>query len=190
MSHPTPSVFRSPLVTLRPWRSGDGPAMTEAVESSYYHLASWMPWATPSLPVEESEARIKSFRASWEAGEDFVIAVFDPSGERALGGTGFHLRHGPASVGIAEIGLWIRADSAGKGLGQHVLRSLVTWAWEEWPWERLVWRCDSRNVASRRVAERCGFLLEGVARSDAVSLDGKGRRDSCWYARLRSDPRG
>ena len=51
--------------------------------------------------------------------------------------------------------------------------------------ERLEIRCDSRNDRSGRVAERCGFQLEGVLRRDSRDAGG-GLRDTRVYARLRA----
>jgi len=82
--------------------------------------------------------------------------------------------------------MWIRADAAGKGLGTAVLRALLTWGFTEWPWERLAWRCDGRNLASRRTAEKAGLTHEGVLRQHLLLADGS-RRDTYLYAMLKAD---
>lgn len=47
---------------------------------------------------------------------------------------------------------------------------------------RVEWKCNARNDASRRAAERLGFAYEGTFRQHMVV---KGRnRDSAWYAIL------
>lgn len=166
---------------------GDGPAMSEAVSSSYEHLKPWMPWAKPEQTVEESEQLVRQFRGRWLLAEDFVIAIYDPDNKRALGGCGFHLRHGPISRGIAEIGMWIRADVASRGLGTHALESLLAWGFSEWPWERIVWQCDVDNLASSKVAEKAGMHYEGISRSDDFKVNSAERRDTAWYAALRSE---
>jgi ribosomal-protein-alanine N-acetyltransferase len=43
------------------------------------------------------------------------------------------------------------------------------------------------NAASRRIAEKCGFILEGTARG-AFFNDGRSR-DLLLYSLLRDDPR-
>ena len=42
---------------------------------------------------------------------------------------------------------------------------------------------DEQNLASRKVAERCGFELEGIHRNVQRAPDGS-LRNSCIYARL------
>jgi hypothetical protein len=47
-------------------------------------------------------------------------------------------------------------------------------------YRRVEWKCDSRNLASRRAAQRLGFSYEGVFRQHMVV---KGRnRDTTWFA--------
>jgi RimJ/RimL family protein N-acetyltransferase len=77
--------------------------------------------------------------------------------------------------------MFIRAGEAGRGLGTRVLASMLRWGFSEWPWLRLSWRCDDRNHASMRVAEKGGLLFEGLARGQNADV-GDGRRDTACYA--------
>ncbi len=49
-------------------------------------------------------------------------------------------------------------------------------------YRRVAWKCDARNGASRRAAERLGFALDGVLRAHMV-VRGE-RRDSAYYSLL------
>ena len=182
-----PEEHRTDRLLLRSWRPGDGPALSEAVNDSYAHLKTFMPWAVPHQDVQTSERLVRQFRGRWLLSQDFVVALFSPDGARVLGGCGFHLRHGPLSQEVAEIGMWIRADAAGQGLGTHALETLLRWGFSEWPWQRLVWKCDAENHASRRCAEKAGMVLEGVSRAAALKAGAERaeRRDTAWYAALR-----
>jgi RimJ/RimL family protein N-acetyltransferase len=51
--------------------------------------------------------------------------------------------------------------------------------------QRLELRGDADNVASRRVAERCGYTLEGILRS-VYFKEGR-RSDMFIYSRLPGD---
>lgn len=145
-----------------------------------------MPWAKSHQSVEESETRVRRFRAKYLLSDDFVIGIFSVDGRQLLGGTGFHLREGPVSSGCAEIGMFIRQSEAGRGLGTRALRALLQWGFTEWPWLRLAWRCDQRHIASARVAEKAGLRLEGVLRGQRAEV-GEGRRDTACYALLESE---
>lgn len=181
-----PERFETSEFVLRSYDVGDGPLVSDAVNSSYDHLRPWMPWAKPDQSVEVSEKLVRQFRARYLLSEDFVIGIFSVDGRQLLGGTGFHLREGPISSGCAEIGMYVRQSEASRGLGTRVLRALIQWGFTEWPWLRLAWRCDQRNVSSARVAEKAGLRLEGVLRGQRAEV-GEGRRDTACYAVLKSE---
>jgi RimJ/RimL family protein N-acetyltransferase len=171
---------------LRSYQPGDGRKLSEAANASYDHLKRFMPWAVPHHADEGSEQLCREFRGRWLLATDFVVGIWSPDESRLLGGCGYHLREGALELGNAEIGMWIRADAAGRGLGTAVLQSMLWWGFEEWPWVRLSWRCSSSNLASQRVAEKAGLQREGVLRSHALDPDGS-RRDTVCYAVLRDE---
>lgn len=148
------------------------------------------PWATDSQTEDEAEGLARAFRGKYLLNTDFVIGAWTPDEGRLLGGTGFHLRPHELSAGIAEIGMWVRADAAGQGVGTSMLRAMLEWGFTEWPWERLSWHCDSRNIASRRVAEKAGMRLEGTFRGDISDTDPTQRRDTLVFGLTRADFEG
>ncbi len=182
-----PDRLDTPAFTVRSYEPGDGPLLSEAAVSSYEHLRTFMPWARPTYPVEEAERRCREWCGRYLQATDFVLGIFSPAGDRLLGGTGFHLRDQPLRRGSADIGMWIRADSAGRGLGTQVLLALLTWGFSAWPWVRLTWHCDTRNLASARTAYKAGMLLEGCLRQDEVAADASERRDTYVFAALRGE---
>lgn len=52
-------------------------------------------------------------------------------------------------------------------------------------YRRVAWKCDARNEASRRAAERLGFALDGVLRAHMI-VRGR-RRDSAYYSLLEGE---
>jgi RimJ/RimL family protein N-acetyltransferase len=179
-----PMSYTFENMTLRAYRPGDGPALQQATISSYEHLRPWMPWATAEYTVEQAEANCRRFAANYLLNQDFVIGVWH--GDKLAGGTGFHLRAGPLEWRNAEIGMWIAVGYAGQGLGTRVLAAMLKWGFEEWGWHRLVWLCDTRNLASARVAEKNGLRREGTLRSDVPDVEGR-RRDTHIHAILKNE---
>ncbi|HTV24515.1 MAG TPA: GNAT family protein [Polyangiaceae bacterium] len=181
-----PERHEAPRFVLRSFHPGDGARVSEAKNASYDHLKTFMVWATPNQSDEHAEQYCREVRGRWLLSSDFAIGIWEPGEARLLGGCGYHLREGALELGNAEIGMWIRSDAAGHGLGTGVLRALLEWGFTEWPWVRLSWRCSSANRASQRVAEKAGLRREGVLRSLAVDADGE-RRDTVCYAMLRDE---
>ncbi|MCK6520699.1 GNAT family N-acetyltransferase [Myxococcota bacterium] len=155
-----PERVETPGFVLRSYEVNDGPLLAEATNASYEHLRAFMPWARPHSTEADAERDARRFRGRWLLSQDFTIAIVSPDGRRLLGGTGFHPRNDSLAARRVEIGMWIRADEAGRGLGSAVLRVMLRWGFSAWPWEELIWRAAVNNVASQRTALAVGMEEE------------------------------
>lgn len=68
----------------------------------------------------------------------------------------------------AEVGYWIGQAFAGRGIITKAVSRLLDYGFSELKLNRIQLCCATDNPASRRVAEKLGFVLEGVAREDRV----------------------
>jgi len=181
-----PEKLITATFTIRCYMPGDGALLADAVNTSYDHLKTFMVWAKPHTEVVETERSVRRWRAQYLLNENFTLGIFTPSGKRLLGSSGFHLREGDLENGAAEVGMWLRADAVGQGLGTRVLRGLLDWGFSAWPWERITWHCAARNIASRRTAEKAGMHYEGCMRAVHRLADGT-REDSLCFSALRGE---
>ncbi|HTE59791.1 MAG TPA: GNAT family N-acetyltransferase [Solirubrobacteraceae bacterium] len=85
-----------------------------------------------------------------------------------------------------ELGYIVAPAARGRGVATAMLRDLTRWAFAELGALRAYLLIDTGNVASQRVAERCGYVLEGVLRS--VHLKQDRRSDQMIWSRLPTDP--
>ena len=85
-----------------------------------------------------------------------------------------------------ELGYIVPPQARGRGVATEMLRQLTQWAFDEAGALRIVLIIDVDNAASVRVAERCGYVLEGVMRSSHLK---QGIRiDAGIWSRIPSDP--
>jgi RimJ/RimL family protein N-acetyltransferase len=170
---------------IRCWEPRDAPLLKEAVDSSLEHLRAWMPWAHDEpQTLEEKVALLRLFRGNFDLGEDFVYGIFSADESVALGGTGFHPR---SSEGALEIGYWIRAGSAGRGLGTTVAAALTKVGIERGGVERIEIRVDPANEVSCRIPRRLGYREEGILRRRLPTADGSPRRDAVVFSLLAEE---
>ena len=87
----------------------------------------------------------------------------------------------------AELGYIVARAARGRGVATAALDLLTDWALLELGLQRLELRISVGNTASKRVAERCGYVREGVLRS--VYLKRGVREDIEVWSRLASDVR-
>jgi len=85
----------------------------------------------------------------------------------------------------AELGYVLSSAARGRGVATEALRQLTAWAFEEQGLIRLQLLISVSNDASKRVAQRCGYQLEGVLRGMYVKQDQ--REDTESWSRLVSD---
>ena len=86
----------------------------------------------------------------------------------------------------AELGYVVLPASRGRGVATEALRLLTAWAFSELGALRLELLIGVGNHASKRVAERCGYVREGVLRSLHLKQDV--RLDTEIWSRLPTDP--
>jgi RimJ/RimL family protein N-acetyltransferase len=85
----------------------------------------------------------------------------------------------------AEIGYIVAPQARGRGLATRALRLVTDYALGEVGLARVQLLISSGNTPSLRVAERCGYVHEGVLRS-LYTKPGY-RADTVVYSRLASD---
>jgi RimJ/RimL family protein N-acetyltransferase len=85
-----------------------------------------------------------------------------------------------------ELGYIVAPTARGRGVATAILRQLTRWAFAEAGAMRAYLLIETGNAASLRVAERCGYVQEGVMRSVHVKQDR--RADLTLWSRLPSDP--
>src|SRR5581483_7078206 len=90
--------------------------------------------------------------------------------------------------GAFEIGYWIRADLAGRGLATEATAALTRAAFERCGVDRVEIRVDPANAASLAIPRKLGFVEEGTLRRVLHAPDGAPRaRDAVVFALVRDD---
>jgi RimJ/RimL family protein N-acetyltransferase len=165
-------------LVIRCYSPADAALLLTAIAESQEHLRPWMPWAEGDLPsLQEEIERLRSFRANFDLGKDFIYGIFNADETRCLGGTGLHTRPGP---GAREIGYWIHKDFINQGLATEVSAALTRVAFEIDEVMRVEIRCDPANVRSAAVPRKLGFTLDATLRQRMKLTDGTYRDIMIW----------
>lgn len=85
-----------------------------------------------------------------------------------------------------EVGYFIVQGSTSRGYATEAARAAMRFAFERLHVLRVELRCAADNAASQRVAEHCGFTLEGRFRQSHRKKDGA-VVDMLWYGMLLSE---
>lgn len=163
LTHPSPPLADD-RVALRAWEDGDVAWIARASRDPL------VPRFT-TVPPDNTEALVREFLLAQDTlrargAEIHLLAVERATGAR-IGPVGLH--HVVWEERAAEVGYWTAAEARGRGLTTAAVRLVCDWALGPLGLARVELRADVANLASRRIAEKCGFTEERIA--DAAERD-------------------
>ena len=152
----------TPDLVLRCIEPQDAPARKQAVDASGEHLEDFFrPTPEGPMTLDAHVVQLRRYRAAFDSDTDRCYAVLDAARQRFLGEALLLKRVG---IDALELGYWIRADAAGRGLATQMASALVKCAFELEGVARLDLLCLTGNERSAAMARRLGFTLEGTLR--------------------------
>lgn len=166
-------------VALRPFRASDASDVARSCQDPTIPR-----WTMMTDAMTEADARswIEQGLLWWPRGvARFAITI--PPADRCVGQIGIQFDF---AVRRAEAFYWLDDAARGGGLATESLDLVTRWAFRDFDVARVQLVTFAENLASQRVAERCGFVREGVLRAwEPV----KGvQPDVVMFSRLPSDP--
>jgi len=165
---------------LRPLEEAEADELHRLVERNRPRLAKWIAWAREQT-LEDTLAFIGRARAMELEDSGLSRGIVDDG--RLVGVVGITVDEANRS---AEIGYWLDEASCGKGIAAAAVATIVDFGFDRWQLMRVEIRADVENRPSCAVAERLGFLFEGVMRQ--AYRVGERYSDDALYSMLSSDP--
>lgn len=182
-----PVVLEDGGVTLRPLRFRDRAAWDEVRRIN----ADWLtPWEAtlPRVPGALAQSKLPTFfqkvvshNREGRANRSINLSIWYSGalvGQITLGGIIFGALRG------AHIGYWIDKRYANHGITSKAVNMLTEYAFNELGLHRIEINLRPENGASRRVAEKSGYTLEGE-RPRFLHIDGAWRDHICF---VRENP--
>ena len=173
-----PPTIAAGAVTLRPPRDDDRAAIVAACRDP--EVVRW--FGVPQPYTDEHARRWVHEEApgEWARGTEAMFVIADGAGAYA---GAIDLRVTEREPAVGEVGFLVAPQARGRGYAVAALRAVTRWGFAELGLRRIQWRAEVGNEASRRVAERAGFAMEGWLRQASES---DGRRYDCWIGSLVS----
>jgi len=158
----------SPVIHLRPFELSDIPGFTAAVNASLDSLIPWMVWAHHDYQPHDAESwiRFTHWQRMKEEAEEFAIV---DQHDQLLGGAGIRFARHPGDT--SAIGYWVRSDAQGQGIASRAVTKLLPMGFSRHDTRVIEILAAEDNLASRRVAEKCGGQFIGC-RYGLIVLEG------------------
>lgn len=166
-------------VTLRALRRSDIPGCYEQCTDPL--SVRWTTVPVPFSPADAHEFCLEIAPGAWADGSQWIFAV-ETEGRYA---GNIALR--PEQPGRAELAYGSHPAARGTGTMERACRLLLDWGFAEKGLHTVVWQANIGNWASRKLAWRLGFRIEGTLRS---YLSHRGELVDAWIGTLLAgDPR-
>jgi RimJ/RimL family protein N-acetyltransferase len=144
-------------------------------------------WTTVPDPYQRSDAEYFVHEMGpgiWARGTGALFAIADR--DDAYAGA-VELRISPVDPLVGDVGFAVAPHARGRKYCPAALTAVCAWAFTTLHLTRIEWRANVGNVASRRAAEKAGFVFEGTARG---ALDHRGKRVDAWVGALLAEDAG
>ncbi|TYC10380.1 GNAT family N-acetyltransferase [Actinomadura syzygii] len=170
-------------VVLRPFGLDDAPSLIEVIRAGEDFLPPNFPGVLEAEPIawflREGVHKLQRF------GLGIHLATIHPGTGDLLGTIGlFRVNWEHLSC---EVGYGMRPGARGRGHATESLSLITAWALRHCGLHRVELRAMVTNGASLRVAEKAGYVREGVARGAERDADGISR-DMVVFSRISTDP--
>jgi ribosomal-protein-alanine N-acetyltransferase len=140
--------------TLRPWKPEDLDRLVVIADNP--KIAGNL---TNKFPHPYTIEAGRAFIAMARKDVPLHIFAIDIGGQVA-GGIGIHPQT-DVQCKNAELGYWLAETYWGKGIVPKAILQMITYGFETFDIDRIYARPFGTNLASQRVLEKCGFVLEG-----------------------------
>ena len=169
---------------LRPPKLGDERPLNQAINRSLPELQCWMPWAKDAS-MQPTIRYVKEGILSWEAEKprNFPLVIIHKESQQIIGSSGFNVRSKP-EIPLFEIGYWLETTYTGQGLATEMVRALTHFAFNSFQAARVQIVTQVGNQASRRIAEKCGFILEATLKNYCEDPFSGKPADDCVFVRF------
>jgi len=147
-------------VSLRQIAEDDAEELTVLIDRNRTHLKQWLPWLDNSTGICDTARFIgRSLEQAWDDnGLTFGIVC-----DGALAGViGQHYLD--SQNRRTEMGYWLDEAQQGRGIVTRAAARFTDYAFTEQDCNRVILHCAVGNAKSRAIAERLGFVQEGILR--------------------------
>ena len=151
------TLATSPL-HIRPWQPSDVEQLTAVCQDPL--IQRWT--AAVPIPYTRADAEFLVSELApqgWAGGSELFWAIADPSADQLLGAISLRIRHGNGG----DVGYWLAPAGRGRGVATQAVAAVCREGFRL-GMQVVHWEAIAGNEASRRVAERVGFRVNGPVR--------------------------
>lgn len=179
------SEIETKRTILKKYKIGDGKIFYKIIEKNRDRMLDSFPIMLSNTNNEISaEYYVRKKIEEWEEQSAFNFGIWLKEDREYVGH--ISVKNIDWIIPRGEIAYVISQEYEGKGIMTEALIAIIRFSFENLSMNRLFLRVMKNNARSFELAERCGFLREGILRRDHKTYDGE-LVDLYYYGLTRED---
>lgn len=171
--------------TLSPITLDDTNIFFELIENNRERISTYFPGIVGfTKTLEETKAHIEERIAGAESGKYMIYLITDTSNNKIAGVV--QMKDIDFNARKREFGIFIDEAYLKQGIATKSILASIDYCFNNLKLNKVFVRIAEENTASRGVAEKCGFKVEGILRQDFMTSDGK-LIDLYYYGLLKEE---
>ena len=169
--------------SLRLLRLGDLDPYFALVQRNKERLADrFVGTVSRTKTLEEAQEFVEEMIKHTISNTYFPYVIIDENENRIIGF--IDLKNIDWDIPKTQIGFYIDEAYEGKGIVSKAISKIIEYCFDDKGFEKLFMRIHPDNLAAKKVAEKCGFELEGTIRKDYKTPSGN-LVDLLYYGKVK-----
>jgi RimJ/RimL family protein N-acetyltransferase len=158
--------------TIRPITQDDAAHFFQLVENNRPRISAYFPGiVSKTTTLEHTRTHIAERIAGAATGKYMIYLVVDNLTQKIAGVV--QLKDIDTNARKRELGFFVDSNYEKKGIATKSILAACGFCFNKLNLNKVFMRIAEENAASRRVAEKCGFRIEGKLRDDFTTSEGK-----------------
>ena len=159
-------------IILKKYKAGDGKVFYNVIEKNRDRMIDSFPVMLSNTHDEvNAEYYVRKKIEEWDEQSAFNFGIWLKENEEYIGH--ISVKNIDWVIPRGEIAYIISGEYEGKGIMTEALTTIIKFGFENLSINRLFLRIMTNNTRSYRLAERCGFIREGILRKDHKTYNGE-----------------
>lgn len=155
-----PEVINTSRLKLHMPKAGFGPQLHEAITDGFEDYVQWLNW-TPTVPsVDQVEEECRRHHADFILRDFIRYIIIEKRTGQIIGRCAFPSFQTIWNIPQFGISYFVRRSARQHGYASEAAHALTTLAFQNLGAKKVEIYCDAENIASQRIPQKLGFVLE------------------------------
>lgn len=159
-------------LVIRTYEAGDARLLYAMIQNNRLHISDAMPLTIQNnKTLQHSINFIEERLIETNEGKSFVVGMFLAANNKLIGQLA--IMNIDWRVPKCELAYFADVNEQSKGYTTEAVKAILEYCLKTLAMKKVFLRIHASNKGSRKLAEKCGFSMQGIMHNDFKTTDGK-----------------